>query len=199
MWTAITEGFEKFDKSVQEGPVGRFFEMKERKASVLSELRGAACTFMSMAYILAVNPRILSDSGGPCVPDEDGIFGPAYSACVEDIKREYITSTAIASMMGCFFMGKFNFLVGSLCSSRAQHNSIAGLSHHHSCITCFFLIKNLFVDAIGMGANLPIALAPGMGMNAYFTYVRSNYYLSRFHGNSRLFLSDTRSVLIIFS
>ena len=97
---------ERFDKSIQEGPIGRFFEMKERKATFVSELRGAACTFMSMAYILAVNPRILSDSGGPCVPDEDGIFGPAYSACVEDIKREYITATAIASMMGCFLMGK---------------------------------------------------------------------------------------------
>lgn len=47
-----------------------------------------------------------------------------------------------------------------------------------------------------MGANLPIALAPGMGMNAYFTYVRSTYCLSSFHSDSRLFLSDTRSVLL---
>lgn len=42
------------------------------------------------------------------------------------VKRELITSTAIASMFGCFLMG--------------------------------------------MLANLPIALAPGMGMNAYFAY-----------------------------
>jgi adenine/guanine/hypoxanthine permease len=55
-----------------------------------------------------------------------GIFGPNYTQCLEDIKREYITATALASMIGCILMGVM--------------------------------------------ANLPIALAPGMGMNAYFTY-----------------------------
>jgi adenine/guanine/hypoxanthine permease len=73
-----------------------------------------------------VNPRILSDSGGPCEAPGGAIFDPEYSQCIEDVKREYITSTALGSMFGCFLMG--------------------------------------------FGANLPIALAPGMGMNAYFTY-----------------------------
>lgn len=96
---------ENLDKSIQDGPVGRFFEMKERKTTVRTELRGALATFMSLSYILAVNPAILSESGGNCVADEDGIMGPAYSACVEGLRREYITATAIASMLGCFFMG----------------------------------------------------------------------------------------------
>lgn len=99
--------FASLDESIQDGPIGRFFEMKQRKATVRGELGGALCTFMSMSYILAVNPRILSDSGGPCVPDEDGLFGDAMNACIEGIKREYISATAIASMMGCFLMGKF--------------------------------------------------------------------------------------------
>ena len=34
-----------------------------------------------------------------------GIFGEAYAACLEDIKRQYFTSTAIASMVACFAMG----------------------------------------------------------------------------------------------
>lgn len=55
-----------------------------------------------------------------------GIFGPEYSACVNDLMLEYITSTALCSMLGCFLMGGW--------------------------------------------ANLPLILAPGMGMNAYFTY-----------------------------
>ena len=54
------------------------------------------------------------------------VFDSAYEQCLEEVKREYITSTAIASMFGCICMGLL--------------------------------------------ANLPIALAPGMGMNAYFTY-----------------------------
>ena len=120
---------ERLNERIHNSIVGRYFQFDDRKASFTAEFRGATATFMSMAYILAVNPRIMADSGGPCEPDPDemgGIFGPNYTACLEDIKREFVTATAIASMFGCFVMG--------------------------------FL------------ANLPIALAPGMGMNAYFTY-----------------------------
>jgi hypothetical protein len=129
IFDGITEAVSKTSTSVNEAVngsvIGRYFEMKERNTNFTTEMRGATATFMSMAYILAVNPRILADSGGPCIPDEDGIFGPAYSACLEGIRREYVTSTAIASMVGCILMGVM--------------------------------------------ANLPIALAPGMGLNAYFT------------------------------
>ncbi|KAI2488896.1 Permease family [Fragilaria crotonensis] len=114
------------NSSVQSSFVGRFFKMEERGTNFFTELNGACSTFMSMAYILAVNPRILSESGGPCVPPDGAIFDPTYSQCIEDVKREYITSTAIGSMFGCLCMGLL--------------------------------------------ANLPVALAPGMGMNAYFTY-----------------------------
>lgn len=49
--------------------LARFFQMEERGTTFFREFGGAVATFMTMAYILAVNPRILSDSGGPCVPD----------------------------------------------------------------------------------------------------------------------------------
>lgn len=68
--------------------IAKFFEMNERKTSLSTELGGATVTFMTMAYILAVNPRILADSGGPCVPNPDepeGIFGPTYNNCVEQV------------------------------------------------------------------------------------------------------------------
>lgn len=109
--------------------IGRYFQIKERGSSFSTELAGATATFLTMAYILAVNPRILADSGGPCVVDPDdpaGIFGESYEECLEKIKQQYVTATAIGSMVGCLLMG--------------------------------------------LVANLPIALAPGMGMNAYFTY-----------------------------
>jgi adenine/guanine/hypoxanthine permease len=124
----MADTVEKINAAVNNSFIGRFFEMNERKTTFTAELRGATATFMSMAYILAVNPRILADSGGPCVPstDDGGIFGDSYAKCMEDVKREYVTSTAIVSVFGCLLMG--------------------------------------------LMANLPIALAPGMGMNAYFTY-----------------------------
>jgi AGZA family xanthine/uracil permease-like MFS transporter len=69
---------EKINNAVGGSFVGRFFEFENRQTTFLSELRGATATFMSMAYILAVNPRILSDSGGPCVAEDGNIFSESY-------------------------------------------------------------------------------------------------------------------------
>mmetsp|Transcript_27670 Transcript_27670/g.42578 ORF Transcript_27670/g.42578 Transcript_27670/m.42578 type:complete len:543 (+) Transcript_27670:98-1726(+) len=122
--------FDGLNEAVAGSFIGKYFEFEERGAKFTTEVSGAIATFLSMAYILAVNPRILADSGGPCNPadweDTGGIFSDGYVGCMEDVKRQYVSATAIASMFGCLLMG--------------------------------------------LGANLPIALAPGMGMNAYFTY-----------------------------
>lgn len=117
------------NERVESSFIGKFFQIKERGSTFSTELAGATATFLTMAYILAVNPRILADSGGPCVPDPDdpaGVFGASYEECLQQITQQYVTATAIGSMVGCILMG--------------------------------------------LVANLPIALAPGMGMNAYFTY-----------------------------
>lgn len=83
-----------------------FFRLKENKTDVRTEIMAGITTFMTMAYILAVNPSILSETG----MDANAI----------------LIATALASF------------VGTLCMA-------------------FF-------------ANYPFALAPGMGLNAYFAY-----------------------------
>ena len=57
-----------------------------------------------MSYILAVNPRILADSGGPC-ESEFGPFSDDYQMCLEDLKKQFIVSTALTSMVACLIMG----------------------------------------------------------------------------------------------
>ena len=84
----------------------KLFKLKENNTSVRTEVVAGITTFMTMAYILAVNPSILSASG----MDSNAI----------------LMATAIASAIGCFAMA--------------------------------FL------------ANYPFALAPGLGLNAYFAY-----------------------------
>jgi len=84
----------------------KLFKLKESKTDVKTEVIAGITTFMTMAYILAVNPSVLSATG----MDKGALF----------------TATAIAS------------LIGTLCMA-------------------FF-------------ANYPFALAPGMGLNAYFAY-----------------------------
>lgn len=117
---------DKLNQSFSESKLGKFFELGDRKSTLTTEIKAGTATFLTMAYILAINPRILGESGGSCVPPDGNIFAPEYETCLEEIRRQYVTSTALGSFVGCILMGLF--------------------------------------------ANLPIALAPGMGMNAYFTY-----------------------------
>ena len=84
----------------------KFFKLKENKTTVGTEVMAGVTTFMTMAYILAVNPSILSASG----MDPNAI----------------LMATALAAAIGCFCMA--------------------------------FL------------ANYQFALAPGLGLNAYFAY-----------------------------
>ncbi len=84
----------------------KLFKLKENRTDVRTEVMAGITTFMTMAYILAVNPNILSESG----MDSNAI----------------LIATALASFIGCVLMA--------------------------------FL------------SNYPFALAPGLGLNAYFAY-----------------------------
>ena len=65
----------------------KFFKLKENGTDVRTEIMAGITTFMTMAYILAVNPLILSESGME--------FGKVFAA------------TAIASAIGCLIMGLY--------------------------------------------------------------------------------------------
>ena len=84
----------------------RIFHLQENNTTVRRELLAGLTTFMTMAYVVVVNPRILSEAGMPV----DGVL---FATCI---------SAAVATLI------------------------------------------------MGLWANYPIALAPGMSLNAYFTY-----------------------------
>lgn len=124
------------NEAVANSFVGKFFCIAERGSTFTTEIRAGTVTFLTMAYILAVNAAIVADTGGPCTwkdctsPNANPgcVFGPdpGYALCREKAKRSMAAATAISSFVACFLMG------------------ILG--------------------------NLPFALAPGMGINAFFTY-----------------------------
>ena len=86
--------------------LNQFFRIEERNSSIATEVRGGVATFLTMAYILAANPAILSNAGVPIQPA--------------------IICTALAAGICCIVMG----LVG----------------------------------------NFPLALASGMGLNAFIAF-----------------------------
>lgn len=86
--------------------IERYFRFKELGTDLRTELLAGVTTFLTMAYIVFVNPSILQDAGVPAA-------GAMAATCI---------SAALGSLM------------------------------------------------MGLFAKYPIALAPGMGLNAYFTY-----------------------------
>ncbi|MGD0427079.1 MAG: NCS2 family permease [Candidatus Acidiferrales bacterium] len=84
----------------------RVFHLAENQTTVRRELLAGLTTFMTMAYVVVVNPRILAEGGMP-------VEGVLFATCI---------SAALATLV------------------------------------------------MGLWANYPIALAPGMSLNAYFTY-----------------------------
>ncbi|MDB1124655.1 NCS2 family permease [Vibrio algarum] len=84
----------------------KLFKLSENKTDVRTEVIAGVTTFLTMAYIIFVNPAILSETG----MDRGAVF----------------VATCLAAAIGCFIMG--------------------------------------------IVANYPIAQAPGMGLNAFFTY-----------------------------
>jgi AGZA family xanthine/uracil permease-like MFS transporter len=84
----------------------RYFRITENGSTIRTEIVAGITTFLTMAYIIVVNPAILADAG----MDRDSVF----------------MATCLAAAFGSAMMGLY--------------------------------------------ANYPVALAPGMGLNAYFTY-----------------------------
>ncbi|NLF95457.1 MAG: NCS2 family permease [Candidatus Riflebacteria bacterium] len=84
----------------------RLFKLKENQTDIRTEILAGITTFLTMAYILAVNPMILENAGMP----------------------------------------------------------FAGV------LTATILVAALSSILMGLVANLPFALAPGMGINAFFTF-----------------------------
>ena len=87
--------------------INRFFKLAERQTSVKTEIIAGTTTFLTMAYIIFVNPSILSQAG---------MDKPALIA-----------------------------------------------------VTC--IVTAIATIATGLFANAPIAMAPGMGLNAFFAYM----------------------------
>lgn len=111
------------------------FQLKENGTTVKRELFAGLTTFLTMAYVIIVNPIILSDAGVPI----DQVF----------------MATIIAAVIGTGWM--------ALC------------------------------------ANYPIAVAPGMGLNAYFTYtvvLASNGEITYLTAFSAVFVAGLLFIII---
>ncbi|KAG4203454.1 hypothetical protein ERO13_A05G402300v2 [Gossypium hirsutum] len=127
----------RLNSAVANSRIGKRFKLTERNSTFTTELRAGTATFLTMAYILAVNASILADSGGPCSvsdcvplcsdpsvplsnctgstqrviqPDVSCKFdpvNPGYASCLEKVRKDLIVATVASSLIGCVIMGAF--------------------------------------------------------------------------------------------
>ncbi|KAE9578391.1 putative xanthine/uracil permease [Colletotrichum fructicola] len=185
-------------------PVGRWFQLegsghpRERKGSYFfTEIRAGLVAFFAMAYIIAVNSSIVSDTGGTCVcprtaddftcdKDED------YLLCVAEVKRDIVTATAAISALATFFMGLLaNMPVG--CAPGMGLNAYfaysvvgyhgTGAVPYQVALTAIFIEGFIFFGLALLGMRqwlaraIPrsIKLATGVGIGFFLTLIGLTY------------------------
>src|SRR5687768_1220748 len=106
----------KLNHCVATSLIGRYFRLdgspssSSREGTKFStEVRAGLATFITMAYIISVNATIIADSGGPCecttsTTNKFCIGDEAYERCLETIKHDLITATALISCIATAIM-----------------------------------------------------------------------------------------------
>ena len=74
---AVVDTF--LDKKFRGSIVDRYFKVSDRGSNLMTEIRAGVTTFLTAAYIMAVNPNILSTTG---LNFEGLVFATAASSCV---------------------------------------------------------------------------------------------------------------------
>lgn len=139
---------ENTNMAVAKSVVGRRFRLEfsghrfERKGSrFLTEVRAGLATFFAMAYIISVNASITASTGGTCIcTPSNSTWASADPHCMNNLNPSYNQYAECAQEVG------------------------------RDLVTGTAAIAALTSFAMGLFANMPIALAPGMGLNAYFAY-----------------------------
>eukprot|EP01134_Creolimax_fragrantissima_P007145 CFRG7145T1 len=94
---------QRADDAFSQSVVGKFFKVEERGSTLSTEIRAGSTTFLTMAYILAVNPSIIGDTGGPCIEQANG--GDVDPECLVEFKKDLVIATAVSSLIACALMG----------------------------------------------------------------------------------------------
>ncbi|KAF9973993.1 hypothetical protein BGZ73_002715 [Actinomortierella ambigua] len=151
----MTGFVERLNNAVAASFIGRWFMLEgsshpraRANTRFSTEVRAGFATFVTMAYIISVNAMIISDSGGTCRcdwdPTDPARGGPTQPGGLAQTKIGYCGTNP--EYLACVEIIRKDLIVAT------------------AAIAC------LTSTAIGITSNLPLGMAPGMGINAYFAY-----------------------------
>lgn len=146
----------------------RYFKLKERNTSVRTEIIAGITTFMTMAYIIFVNPAILSAGGESGIPFEAAVIATCMGAGLMSILMGLLTNTpfALASGMGINAIVVFTIIFG-LGMSWQQAMGIIVIEG--IMVTIFVLtgLRSMIMRAIPMGLKYAI----GVGIGLFIAFI----------------------------
>ena len=143
----------------------RFFKLTENNTNVKTEIAAGVTTFMTMAYIIAVNPVILGDAG----------MNP----------HAVLIATCLASVIGCFCMGFMANLPFALSAGMGLNAFLAytvvrgmGISWHVALLAVFFeglifIFMSLtnIREAIFNAIPLPLKKGVSVGIGFFIAFI----------------------------
>jgi AGZA family xanthine/uracil permease-like MFS transporter len=146
----------------------RYFKLRERNTSVRTEIIAGITTFMTMAYIIFVNPAILSAGGESGIPFEAAVIATCMGAGLMSILMGLLTNTpfALASGMGINAVVVFTIIFG-LGMSWQQAMGIIVIEG--IIVTIFVLtgLRSMIMRAIPMGLKYAI----GVGIGLFIAFI----------------------------
>jgi AGZA family xanthine/uracil permease-like MFS transporter len=146
----------------------RYFKIKERKTTVRTEIIAGITTFMTMAYIIFVNPAILSAGGDTGIPFEAAVIATCIGAGVMSVLMGILTNTpfALASGMGINAVVVFTIIFG-LGLTWQQAMGIIVIEGIIVTILVLTGLRSMVMRAIPMGLKYAI----GVGIGLFIAFI----------------------------
>jgi AGZA family xanthine/uracil permease-like MFS transporter len=144
--------------------VDRYFGLHQRKTTVAREFRGAIATFLTMAYILVVNPLILSNAG---IPQDSLIACTALAAGICCLLMGFYANVPIATASG---MGLNAFVAFTIAKTAGSWQAAMGLIVLDGLVMLVLVVAGLR-EAIMDAIPRDLRLATGAGIGLFIAFL----------------------------
>ena len=140
--------------------VERYFKLREKNTTVKTEILAGVTTFIALAYIIFVNPNILSEAG---IPKEAAIASTIWIAALSTMVMGVVANYPVALAPG---MGLNAFFAYYVCGTLGLHWTVALGAVFFSGVLFLILtvshIRQAIINAVPQ--NLRVAIGVGIGL-----------------------------------
>ena len=146
-------------ENTQASAIERYFKIREKGSSVRTEILAGITTFIALAYIIFVNPNILSEAG---IPKEAAIASTIWIAALSTMVMGVVANYPVALAPG---MGLNAFFAYYVCGTLGLHWTVALGAVFFSGVLFLILtvshIRQAIINAVPQ--NLRVAIGVGIG------------------------------------